>query len=304
MKRMTVLLGTFLLLLLTACSSGGTPLLQASSAPDEREADGQSPVAAALADTELSARARLALGTMQLNESGWPVDESQAAELLVLWQALVALDASATTAGAETSALVAQIESTLRPEQQRAIAGMDLALDELGTTLGRGAGGQTEGEPPGAALRGGGGALPGGGGRPGGGGPGGLGGGPGGAVEPEALATRRAEAGTAFGPDRLATQAVVRWLQQVTGEAPLNARNPIGTVLEIVSKATGLSQELLETEMQSASLASIIEANGGDVAAVQAELVAAMADTNLAERVDLEVWAADLLAADPEASSD
>lgn len=304
MKRMTVLLGTFLLLLLTACSSGGTPLLQASSAPDEREADGQSPVAAALADTELSARARLALGTMQLNESGWPVDESQAAELLVLWQALVALDASATTAGAETSALVAQIESTLRPEQQRAIAGMDLALDELGTTLGRGFGGQTEGEPPGAALRGGGGALPGGGGRPGGGGPGGLGGGPGGAVEPEALATRRAEAGTAFGPDRLATQAVVRWLQQVTGEAPLNARNPIGTVLEIVSKATGLSQELLETEMQSASLASIIEANGGDVAAVQAELVAAMADTNLAERVDLEVWAADLLAADPEASSD
>lgn len=304
MKRMTVLLGTFLLLLLTACSSGGTPLLQASSAPDEREADGQSPVAAALADTELSARARLALGTMQLNESGWPVDESQAAELLVLWQALVALDASATTAGAETSALVAQIESTLRPEQQRAIAGMDLALDELGTTLGRGFGGQTEGEPPGAALRGGGGALPGGGGRPGGGGPGGLGGGPGGAVEPEALATRRAEAGTAFGPDRLATQAVVRWLQQVTGEAPLNARNPIGTVLEIVSKATGLSQELLETEMQSASLASIIEANGGDVAAVQAELVAAMADTNLAERVDSEVWAADLLAADPEASSD
>jgi PBP1b-binding outer membrane lipoprotein LpoB len=138
-------------------------------------------------DDALTIQAQLALGTVQLDDTNLAVDESQAATLLPLWQALQTLSQSDTTAEVELQAVVNQIEGSMKAEQINAIAAMQLteaSMTELAESgdlaLGRGFGGgngeqrgagQGQGGPGGFA----GGSLPGAG--PGGGGF--LGGGPG-----------------------------------------------------------------------------------------------------------------------------
>jgi hypothetical protein len=75
----------------------------------------------------LSASGQLALGTLQLEETGSAVTPEQAAALLPLWQALQ----GGVTAQAEVNAVLRQIEGTMTPQQLLAIAGMQLTQENL-----------------------------------------------------------------------------------------------------------------------------------------------------------------------------
>ena len=168
---------------LTACAR---PAEGAASAGAASPAPGQTDAG------ELPDVMRLAVGTLKLDEGSLAVDAGQAAGLLPLWKAYGALSASDTAVQLELEALVAQIQETMSPEQTRAIAEMELTVEdmaaltrELGiSAMGAGSGADqargTDGETSGRQGRfAGGGAPPGGfeGGFPGG--PGGLPGAPG-----------------------------------------------------------------------------------------------------------------------------
>lgn len=215
-KKIVPVLGSMLLLLVvTACTAtGGSATESAAAAPA-----GAQPAAGAPA---LSQRARLALGTLQLEGTDLEVDELQAADLLLLWQALRALDESAIAAEAERTALLSQIEATMTAEQREAIAGMDLTPENLRTILqerGIGFGAQGgvrrqggEGGPPVIGQGGPPGGFQGGpqGGVPGAGGPAGGG--------PNPSGTPVVRTGAGGGLDRFATQAVIQWLEQKAGQ--------------------------------------------------------------------------------------
>jgi len=70
---------------------------------------------------------QLALGTMQLEETGSAVTSEQAAALLPLWQALQ----GGVTAQAEVNAVLKQVEGTMTQEQLEAIAAMQLTQEDL-----------------------------------------------------------------------------------------------------------------------------------------------------------------------------
>lgn len=79
----------------------------------------------------LSTRLLVALGTLKLADTNNPITTEQAPQLLLLWQTLDNLTRSGTSAEAEVSALLAQIESTLTPEQIASINNMKLTQVEL-----------------------------------------------------------------------------------------------------------------------------------------------------------------------------
>ncbi len=150
---------------------------------------------------ELPATTRLVIGTLKLDETEYAVTAEQAAELLPLWQVYQSLSASDTAAQEEIDALIEQIEETMTPEQDQAIAEMQLTqedmfgiMQEQGITFGDrpeagGGGPQGGGDGGGFAPPGGGGFTPPQGGAPGGGGfPGGGGQG----LSPDQIATAQA----------------------------------------------------------------------------------------------------------------
>lgn len=154
---------------------------------------------------ELPESFQLMLGVFALEETEFAVTLDQASEMLTLWKAFRSLSTSDTVAAAELEAVVGQIQATFTREQTEAIAAMELTQEnifEVAQDLGvipeggfpRGEGeGFPEGGFPEGGFQGvggfpGGGGGPGGGGFPGGGGPGG-----GGNLDPEAIATLRAE---------------------------------------------------------------------------------------------------------------
>jgi hypothetical protein len=215
-----------------------------------------------------------------------------------LWQALQSLSVDETTAQVELDAVVKQIQNTMLAEQVASIADMKLTEDSLTEMTESGelglrgfGGGNAAGEgdggfqfPPGGFE----GGPPAGGGGPGGGfggGPGGgFGGGPGGEfggsnLSEDEIATRRAQFAQGDLGDmgeRLLTGAVVRLLQDKTGQAPLERGGLFETVFEVVAQETGLSVEEVQAAMANAqSLTEIVEANGGDVEAVRAALIQA-----------------------------
>lgn len=79
----------------------------------------------------LALRNQLALGTLRLEETDRPVTAEQAADLLLVWQALRGTMDSGASAQAEVDALLAQIESTLGGEQLAAIGAMRLTQTDL-----------------------------------------------------------------------------------------------------------------------------------------------------------------------------
>ena len=104
----------------------------------------------------LPIRNQLLVGTLNLEGSELAVTPEQAAELLVLWQASVALSRSGTGAPEEVTAVINQIEGTMTPEQIAAISNMQLTREdiqlmaqELGLSMGNG-----DGEGAGGANRG------------------------------------------------------------------------------------------------------------------------------------------------------
>ena len=318
MKSWIIVIGLVLLLALGACSpTGGTA---ETAAADSNEVT--------LTDGDLSVAAQLALGTVQLEETEQAVSETQAAELLPLWQAYQTLSQSDTTAAVELEALAGQIQRAMTAEQVQAIAGMDLTADTLtemqaSGELGFGGfargdeasgatgatngdfqtleGGMAGGGPPGDFAAGGGPGGGGGGAMPGGAMPGG--GFAGGEISEDDLATREAafaDMDPAEMQTRMLTGMVVRLLQTKTGEAP--AGGPGGgmgmggpsfdAALAAAAEATGLSADDIRAQMaEGQTLTAIIEANGGDVAAVRAALIETLSAQPQAAEMDVEQMA-------------
>jgi hypothetical protein len=238
----------------------------------------------------LSLQAQLALGAIQLDETDLAVDETQAAALLPLWQALSALSRSDTTAVAELNAVINQIQESMTPAQISAIAAMRLTgatvteLQESGVLVaGRQGGGS-------AGL-----GVPGGGRGQGGGMGGGI---PGAGADPNAQATRQAEsaASGANPSEQMLTNAVLRLLQTKTGVVAENRSGAFEEMWQILGEATGLEVTALRERMAAGETpAALIEANGGEVTAVVAQLRLALETTELAETQDLDTFINDLL---------
>lgn len=157
-------------------------------------------------DREMPLAMTLALGTLKLEQAEYPVDSTQAGELLTLWKAARTLSESETTAAEEIQAIIKQIEETMTPQQTQSIEDMQLSFedtrqiyDDLGIEFGGGGFGNLDPEIQATieAARESGQSPPGGfgGGFPGSG-PGGPGGGfGGGEFSPEARQTAIAERG-------------------------------------------------------------------------------------------------------------
>ena len=105
----------------------------------------------------LPVRNQLALGTLELSQTELEVTPEQAQVLLPVWQALRSLQQIGSAAEAETSALLAQIEAAVMPEQLQAIADMQLTFTGMqdwasanGIQMGTGGGepGQGQGMSP------------------------------------------------------------------------------------------------------------------------------------------------------------
>ncbi len=320
MKSWIVTIGLLLLLTLAACSAaGGTA---------EPAADTAAP---ALSDGDLSAEAQLALGTLQLEDTDLAVDETQAATLLPLWQAYQSLANNDTTATVELSALVQQIQRAMTPEQVQAIADMKLTADSLTAlqasgALAFGGPGSTDGatsgdgqtrpdfsnfQPPADGSGGFAGGGPGGGAATGGGQGGAFAGGPpagsdfsGGALSEDDIATRQAAMANmdpAEMQSRMLTGMVVRLLQTKTGQTPTGPGGPGGGAFDAavtaVAEATGLSADDIRAQMNDGqTLTGIVAANGGDMTAVRAAVVAALQALPEAANMDVEAMADRLLA--------
>jgi hypothetical protein len=150
MKHATIVLLTLTLALtLAAC---GAPAAPAPSAPVAGEtapvpADDATPIAVAPSDATptpfaaaylntdyedaTSLRNQLAFGTLELEGTSNQVTPEHAKTLLPLWQAIVALSGSETTAEAELTAVQNQIAEAMTPEQLAAIAAMQLTNADL-----------------------------------------------------------------------------------------------------------------------------------------------------------------------------
>ena len=318
MKEMMILLILMMMLALTACGGQSAVLGNSDTAVNQTVAQVESDTAVTTltADYEdaLSVVGQLAIGTVQLAESDLAVDETQAAELLPLWQAYQALGQSDTAAEVELQAVVNQIKRTMTTEQMAAIAAMKLTNEGVTTMMQNGELGFGPGGPGGFAptnesgsrAAGGGGfaggfpgGVPGGGipggGLPGGGLPGGgFSGGPGGAELNEAdLATRRAEFAQNGGgnfQERMFSGLVVRLLEDklsIVSEMDVR-RNVMDVALTAVAEAANLTVEELQTQLvEGRTMAAIVEANGGDLAALQTQLVEIFSDLPDAAELDL-----------------
>ena len=139
----------------------------------------------------------LVIGTFKLEGTANAITPTQATALVPLWQAYAQLTSSNTAAQAEIDAVIAQIQSTMTPQQVQAITTMKLTRQDLFTSesslgLSNGFGGNGTGTPRAPSTNAGGGG--GGGFFAGGGGAGGFGGGTGGtgAARPTPNATQQA----------------------------------------------------------------------------------------------------------------
>lgn len=114
----------------------------------------------------------------------------------------------------------------------------------------------------------------------------------------EDIATRRAEFAQNGGgnfQERMFSGVVVRLLEDKLGVvSEMEARRDVMTVaLTAVAEAANLTVDELQTQLaEGQTMAAVLEANGGDVAALQAKLVAIFGDLpdavelNLAQAVD------------------
>lgn len=171
-KRITLIIILLSSILLAACnaSQGST-----SSVATGTGTSGDSSTTLQNQDNSGSSTAfQLALGTLELEKTDYPVDSAQAAMLLPLWKAERSLSKSDTTAAEEMAGLLKQIRSSMTSEQLQAIQGMNLNIQELpalaqqlglkidsGTSSGNTAAssivlGASQGGPPGGDMGGGG----------------------------------------------------------------------------------------------------------------------------------------------------
>ena len=105
-----------LTLLLTACASAFT-----ASTPAKTNS----------AVTKISMENQLAAGTLKLDETEKAVDSKLANELLPLWQLLLQLKTSDSTATEEVAAVIQKIQQTMTVEQIQAIDEMQLTQQDV-----------------------------------------------------------------------------------------------------------------------------------------------------------------------------
>jgi hypothetical protein len=127
---------TIFALTLAACggSTSAAPLSPAEPNASTNEA-APTPIAATDLSTTYpdatSLRNQLALGTLKLEGTANAVTAEQAKALLPLWQAIVALSGTSTTAEAELTAVQNQIVEALQPAQLQAIGALQLTTADL-----------------------------------------------------------------------------------------------------------------------------------------------------------------------------
>jgi hypothetical protein len=306
-------------LLLTACGAESV-----SSAESQNDSAGAGEVDSAAAEEvqlpggeddqlssdyndALSIEGQLALGTVLLENTDLAVGGDQALELLPLWQAYLSLSISDTTASAELEAVLNQIQNTMTARQITIIAEMSLSsenltelIEEGSLAIGRGRFGSSGGAED--ATSGGfvGGGLPGQ--RPGGG-PGGGGlpsGGPGsgglGSFSEDDFATREARVAEGDLQERILTGAVIRLLQEKTGEIP-EPEGLFAIVFEVIADETGMTVEQLQEQTAGgASFAEIIESNGADMDTILTKLSEALSDSDQFSGQDMEAFLNNILA--------
>lgn len=102
---------SLLILTLTACASNGP---QAGSGTQT-----------------LSTQAQLAIGTLRLEDTEYPITSEQAEELLPLWYVLQDLNDSDTAAQEEIDGLISQIQETLTSDQTEAITALHLSREDM-----------------------------------------------------------------------------------------------------------------------------------------------------------------------------
>jgi len=310
MKKTAIVLSSFaMVLLLAACGANA----EEGGAADLGELNEN------YADA-LPVSTQLALGSLQLEDTDLAIEETQAADLVPLWQAFQTLSESDKTADAEVTAVLAQIQETMIAEQIEAIATMALTaedatawMQEAGGGFGRAAMGgdhATNGSGSGGGMPGmgggfSGGGMPGMGGGFSGGGMPGMGGGFG-EMGTDARATSvagmmggDAEDMMAAFANRALTNTLIRSLQVKTGELDADALQAgwsIQILWNIVSESTGIPLETLQEEAaDGATLAEVIRANDGDLEAARAALAEAFSDMPAMEGLDVEQRISDLL---------
>jgi hypothetical protein len=123
-------LKNLLLLMLVICLSG-VLVACGSAANPSNSVNGTSTTNGAQSGTSLSKVNMLLVGTLKLDGTSNEVTAEQAAQLLPLWQAYRALSNSQTAAEAEVESLLNQIESTMTPDQVKAIQDMNLTSTDM-----------------------------------------------------------------------------------------------------------------------------------------------------------------------------
>jgi hypothetical protein len=125
MSRITVYLLLGIATFLTSCSGTTAPAATGDTYVSQ--------VLPAGYEGALPVRNQLALGILELNQTAAPMTAEQAQLLIPLWQALRSTQESGGQATAEVNALLAQIESTLTPQQLSSIAERQLNITDLQT---------------------------------------------------------------------------------------------------------------------------------------------------------------------------
>jgi hypothetical protein len=138
-KPVLVIISILLIFSVAACSSSAQQASASQGGFDGSQAS---------APRELPLALKLALGTFKLDGTNYSIDSQEAQQLLPLWKAVLALSQSDTTAAEEMTALVNQIQSTMTPDQIKAIDAMGLTFQDMrtiaqeqGINLGGGGGG-------------------------------------------------------------------------------------------------------------------------------------------------------------------
>ena len=130
MKKASLFIIIFtLLFVLTACgsSSASTSIVGNGGSSSNSFRSGSS------ANAPLSPESKLALGTIKLDSTKLAVDPKMAANLIPLWQLLLQLNSSSSTAPQEVTAVMDQIHNTMTPDQLKTINSMPLTQADIFT---------------------------------------------------------------------------------------------------------------------------------------------------------------------------
>jgi hypothetical protein len=135
MKPLVLITLTVLALLLTACGGATAPAAPVAAPLASNTDVTPAPSSATYLKIDYadatSVRNQLALGTLKLEGTANAITAEQAKTLLPLWQAVVALSGTTTTAEAELTAVQDQIAEALQPAQLQAIGALQLTTTQL-----------------------------------------------------------------------------------------------------------------------------------------------------------------------------